>query len=458
MRKASKQISLTDDVHVTHHGGKNSVTGSCHELTIHGDGLLIDCGLFQGNDAVNKSLEIEFKISHICALVLTHAHIDHIGRLPWLLAKGFQGPIYCTYATAHLVPLMLDDGLRLQLDLTRVQRSRILERIKRQLQPAEYGSWVPIKSQQQSYFTYIRFSPAGHILGSAYVEVKLPTQEIAVFSGDLGPKNTPLLPDPLPPKRADYLFIETTYGNKQHESVEARSERLLTIIMKSLQNGGTIIIPAFSVGRTQELLYDIESLLYQKQLSDSLPIIVDSPMAAKITKAYRQYRKLWTAEAKGKRDAGRYPLGFRQCVVIDSHKEHIALVNRLASTGEPAIVIAASGMCMGGRVMDYLKALLPDSRSDVIFTGYQVKGTLGRQLQKKVKRVEIDNQSVAVQACIHTMSGYSAHADQQDLMSYITGCKDQLKQLHLIHGEKDAKEALVECISPYLEPPTRIVY
>lgn len=239
-------------------------------------------------------MEIEFRTSHIRALVLTHAHIDHIGRFPWLIAAGFQGSIYCTHATARRVPLILDDGLRLQLDLTRPQRARILERIKRQLKPVNYGSWVPVKSLERGYFTYIRFSPAGHILGSAFVEVKLPNQEVVVFSGDLGPKDTPLLPDPVPPKRADYLFIESTYGNRQHESVAARGERLLTIIMKSLRDGGTIIVPAFSVGRTQELLYTIESLLQKNQLSDSLPIIVDSPMAAQITKAYRQYRKLWS--------------------------------------------------------------------------------------------------------------------------------------------------------------------
>lgn len=453
---------LTDGVHVTHHGGKTSVTGSCHELNIQGDGLLIDCGLFQGNDAALGSLDIEFSIAHIRALVLTHAHIDHIGRLPWLVAAGFQGPIYCTHATAHLVPLMLDDGLKLQLDLTRSQRARILERIKRQLKPVDYGTWVPIKSGERGYFTYLRFSPAGHILGSAYIEVKLPNQEVVVFSGDLGPKNTPLLPDPVSPKRADYLFIESTYGNRQHESVAARSERLLTIIQSSLKDGGTIIIPAFSVGRTQELLYDIESLLHQKQLSGKLPIIVDSPMAAKITKAYRQYRKLWGREAKIKRNAGRYPLGFRQCVVIDGHREHLALVNRLASTGEPAIVIAASGMCSGGRVMDYLHALLPDIRTDVIFTGYQASGTLGRSLQHcsmqlQTSSVWIDDTEVSVKASIHTMSGYSAHADQQDLMDFIVGCKTNLKQLHLIHGDSKAKQGLVECVRPHLETVTRIV-
>ena len=457
MPHASKFVTLTDQVGVTHHGGKLSVTGSCHELTINSHSLLIDCGLFQGREAAHCSLDIEFNTGHIQALVLTHAHIDHIGRLPWLVAAGFHGPIYCTHATAHLVPLMLDDGLKLQLGLTRQQRVRILERIKRQLRPVDYATWVPVKTRCQGYFTYLRFRPAGHILGSAYVEIKLPNDEIAVFSGDLGPKNTPLLPDPLPPKRADYLFIESTYGNKQHESVQARSERLLTVISKSLQNGGAIIIPAFSVGRTQELLYDIESLLHQKQLSQSLPIIIDSPMAAKITTAYRQYRKLWTREAKSKRNAGRYPLNFSQCVVIDSHKAHVALVNRLASTGEPAIVIAASGMCMGGRVMDYLQALLPDARTDVIFTGYQAKGTLGRSLQKGDTRVWIGNAKVPVQASVHKMSGYSAHADQQDLIDYIVGCKAHLKQLHLIHGDRKAKQGLVECVTPYFQPVTRIV-
>ncbi|MDW2095463.1 MBL fold metallo-hydrolase, partial [Vibrio sp. 1866] len=183
---------------------------------------------------------------HIKALVLTHAHIDHIGRLPWLLGAGFKGPIYCTKATAELVPLMLEDGLKLQLGLNYHQRQQVLNVIKKQLRPHDYQQWLQLGKQ-----CYLRFQPAGHILGSAYVEFKLPNHEIIVFSGDLGPSNTPLLPDPKPPKRADHLFIESTYGNKEHEDIATRTERLNAIIDHALQDGGVILIPAFSVGRTQ---------------------------------------------------------------------------------------------------------------------------------------------------------------------------------------------------------------
>ncbi len=207
---------ISDIASVIHHGGKHTVTGSCHELKLTNGSILIDCGLFQGQDlhfgGRDGSLNIEFAIEPIKALVLTHSHIDHIGRLPWLLAAGFKGPIYCTQATAELVPLMLEDGLKLQLGLNYHQRQQVLNIIKKQLKPCDYQQWVELPDLAD-----VRFQPAGHILGSAYVEFRLPNDEVVVFSGDLGPSNTPLLPDPQPPKRADYLFLESTYGDKQHE-------------------------------------------------------------------------------------------------------------------------------------------------------------------------------------------------------------------------------------------------
>ncbi|MDA9558045.1 MBL fold metallo-hydrolase [Vibrio sp.] len=448
------------DFKVIHHGGKDTVTGSCHELQLFDStslyssatkaSLLIDCGLFQGKDlyirgkeSSERSLECDFAIKHINALVLTHAHIDHIGRLPWLLAAGFKGPILCTPATAELVPIMLDDGLKLQLGLNKGQRQRVLDLIKKRIKTVDYHQWHRIRLGQS--YVYIRFNPAGHILGSAYVECKLPNNEIIVFSGDLGPNDTPLLPDPTPPKRADYVFIETTYGNKVHESIADRRLRLGSIIQRSIQDGGTIIIPAFSVGRTQELLFDIEQLIYEKGISDQLPIIVDSPMAKAVTKSYRKYRKLWSKESKDKRQQGRHPLGFDQRIVVKDYKEHLRVVNRLASTGEPAIVIAASGMCQGGRVMGYLEALLSDERTDVIFAGYQAQGTLGRELQKGAelqhdnRQVTIGKKRVSVKAQVHTMSGYSAHADKKDLMQFMKGISSPIKEVHLIHGEPKVK-------------------
>ncbi|HIF5533276.1 TPA: MBL fold metallo-hydrolase RNA specificity domain-containing protein [Vibrio parahaemolyticus] len=428
---------------VLHHGGKDTVTGSCHELQLERGSILVDCGLFQGKDALlgrqNRSLTIEFSLTKVKALVLTHAHIDHIGRLPWLLAAGFRGKIYCTRATAELVPLMLADGLKLQLGLGQQQRQHILNLIKQRLVPCDYHNWISIKG-----LAYLRFQPAGHILGSAYLEFKLSNNEVVVFSGDLGPSNTPLLPDPIPPIKADYLFIESTYGDKHHESVKSRSTRLLSIIEHALEDGGVIVIPAFSVGRTQELLFDIEQLLYQESLHNALPVILDSPLAREVTKTYRRFKKLWGKEAKKRVVQHRHPLGFEQCITIETHAEHMRLVNRLASTSEPAIVVAASGMCEGGRVVNYLEALLPDSRNDVLFAGYQAEGTLGRQIQDGANTVEIAGKQIIVKAQIHTISGYSAHADQSDLIRFVEGIHPPPKEVHLIHGERVAKAELYQ--------------
>ncbi|MBE4203300.1 MBL fold metallo-hydrolase [Vibrio parahaemolyticus] len=428
---------------VLHHGGKDTVTGSCHELQLERGSILVDCGLFQGKDALlgrqNRSLTIEFSLTKVKALVLTHAHIDHIGRLPWLLAAGFRGKIYCTRATAELVPLMLADGLKLQLGLGQQQRQHTLNLIKQRLVPCDYHNWISIKG-----LAYLRFQPAGHILGSAYLEFKLSNNEVVVFSGDLGPSNTPLLPDPIPPVKADYLFIESTYGDKHHESVKSRSTRLLSIIEHALEDGGVIVIPAFSVGRTQELLFDIEQLLYQESLHNVLPVILDSPLAREVTKTYRRFKKLWGKEAKKRVVQHRHPLGFEQCITIETHAEHMRLVNRLASTSEPAIVVAASGMCEGGRVVNYLEALLPDSRNDVLFAGYQAEGTLGRQIQDGANTVEIEGKQIIVKAQIHTISGYSAHADQSDLIRFVEGIHPPPKEVHLIHGESVAKAELYQ--------------
>ena len=430
---------------VIHHGGKKTVTGSCHELRIDGQSILIDCGLFQGEDA--RPLEVEFDTHQLNALLLTHSHIDHIGRIPWLLATGFNQPIICTKATAAIAPLMIEDGLKLQ-GFSHQQRKQILKRIHSLIQPQAYNQWFPIppiphakkqKDHDRQNTLYARFQPAGHILGSAYIEVKLPNEEVVVFSGDLGPSNTPLLPDPVSPEQADYLFIESTYGASNHSNIAERADTLNRIIDHSLEDGGAILVPAFSVGRTQELLFDIENLIAERRLSSKLPIILDSPMAHKITRSYRQFKELWGEEAKQRLEAHRNPLAFEQCITVGDHRAHKKLVNRLKSTAEPAIVIAASGMCQGGRIMNYLSALLPDKRTDVILAGYQAHGTLGRALQQGEMSVEIDQAHVSVNAQIHTMSGYSAHAGQSDLIRFIDGIATPPKSIHLIHGEPNTQ-------------------
>ncbi|MGF1689460.1 MBL fold metallo-hydrolase [Photobacterium japonica] len=438
---------------IFHHGAYEGVTGSCHELRWKEYGILVDCGLFQGAEA-HKPLNIEFSIQHIQALLLTHCHIDHVGRIPWLLAAGFRGPIYATEATAALLPLMLDDGLKIQLNLNHAQRHQFIALVNSLLRPVPFDCLAPITLPSGDRIkTYFR--QAGHILGSAYIELELPDGHTVVFSGDLGPSNTPLLVDPCSPQKVDTLVLESTYGDRLHDRDTDRNVKLMQIISRSLQNGGVILIPAFSVGRTQELLFDIESMMAESSMLansepdnadaikwQNIPVILDSPLASQITQQYTHFQRLWAKEAKQKVTLGRHPLSFSQCVTVESHQEHEDLVRRLQSTGEPAIVVAASGMCTGGRILNYLKALLPDARTDVVMVGYQAPGTLGQRLLSGETSVDIQQISVPVAAQIHELSGYSAHADQAQLCEFVENIEQGPSTIHLVHGEARAQQCL----------------
>ncbi|MDX1303679.1 MBL fold metallo-hydrolase [Photobacterium sp.] len=445
---------------ITHHGARTGVTGSCHEVLVGEHGLLIDCGLFQGSENTG-SFDIEFSIGHIRGLLLTHCHIDHVGRIPWLLAAGYKGPIYATEATAALLPLMLEDGLKIQLGLNRSQCEHFTSVVKKKLIPIPYDCWAQLVLPSGEVVS-IRFQPAGHILGSAYIEMKMPDNQVVVFSGDLGPCNTPLLVDPQSPQQVDTLIIESTYGDTAHNSVSVREQQLKEIVQRSFTDGGTILIPAFSVGRTQELLFDIENIIAtavpgnQVVNWESIPIILDSPLAGEITQQYREFKQLWAREAKDRYQQGRHPLSFSQCITINSHADHQALVNRLKTTGEPAIVVAASGMCTGGRILNYLEALLADARTDVILVGYQARGTLGRELIQGREKVKINGNDIEVKAKIHQMEGYSAHADQADLLKFVDGIELGPKKIHVIHGDCEAQRALAEKLKA-VKPEAEVV-
>ncbi|PSV22733.1 MBL fold hydrolase [Photobacterium leiognathi subsp. mandapamensis] len=439
---------------IIHHGAKTGVTGSCHELVIGSSSLLIDCGLFQGKEANSRKFDIEFDIEHIQALLLTHCHIDHVGRIPWLLAAGFTGPIYATEATAALLPLMLEDGLKIQLGLSSAQCQQFTQLIKQKVRPVPYDCWAKLVLLNGESVA-IRFRQAGHILGSAYIEIKLPDQRIVVFSGDLGPSNTPLLSDPISPLSADVLVLESTYGDKPHHDVIERESQLRQLIEHSLRDGGAILIPAFSVGRTQELLFDIENILADvlsgsshdnehQKVWKTLPVILDSPLAQKITEQYRHFQELWSKEAKDRRYIGRHPLAFEQCITIEKHQDHVELVNRLKHSGEPAIIVAASGMCSGGRIMNYLEALLPDVRTDVILAGYQAIGTVGRQLLDQNNQIVINDKIVEVNAKVYGLSGYSAHAAQDDLVKFVEQIEDGPSVIRIVHGDKEAQSRLAD--------------
>lgn len=443
-----------------HHGAVDGVTGSCHEYRLSDDyAALIDCGLFQGAEVSASgsasSPQISFDIGHIKALIVTHVHIDHVGRIPYLLAAGFDGPIFCTKASATLLPLVLEDALKVGVTRDEKLISAFLARISRQLVPCEFKHWVALPASAAR--AKVRFQPAGHILGSAYVELchdtAIKRDYKTVFSGDLGAPYAPLLPAPKSPYGADQVVLESTYGNRLHEDRRNRIARLEKVLLHALQDNGTVLFPAFSIGRTQELLYELEAIIHRlrgqkihRQLRwDELQIIVDSPLAARFNSAYEQLKGSWDSEAKRRLTQGRHPLSFAQLHTVEHHQQHIDLVQFLKRSRQPAIVIAASGMCEGGRVVNYLKALLPDAVHQVVFVGYQARGTLGSAIMQygpKGGYVIIDNERIDIKAEIITLSGYSAHADQAGLMNFVGRMRRKPECVRIVHGDNDAKQAL----------------
>jgi len=449
---------------IIHHGGADGVTGSCHRLQISPDhAILIDCGLFQGEDLKGQSSferhQIEFSVDDVIALVVTHVHIDHIGRLPYLMAAGFKGPIICTPPSALLLPLVIEDALKIGFTRDRRLIERFLDTVEMHLDPSPYGAWKTLLNDER-YKVKVRLQNAGHILGSAYVEIDVEDERASldnryVFSGDLGPPDTPLLPDPTPLERADVLVLESTYGDRRHEGRRTRRAQLKEMIYRAQREGGSVVIPAFSIGRTQELLYEIETLLHERQEEEKGErplIIVDSPLAARFTEVYRDLKPWWDSEAKARLDQGRHPFSFDGLVTVDGHDDHLAMVEHLATTNTWAIVIAASGMATGGRVVNYLKRLLPDPRHTVLFVGYQAEGTPGRQIQraKRGNEVILDGGSVPVNAHVKSISGFSAHADQRNLIDFVSEHGRKVDNVRLVHGNGKSQRKLAKALEMHV--------
>lgn len=355
---------------------------------------------------------------------------------------------------------MLEDALKVGVTRDRALIERFLAVLTERLVAVPYGEWIRLFGDAR-----LRLQPAGHILGSAYVEFEADGQRL-VFSGDLGPPHTPLLVDAQPPERADVLVLESTYGDRHHEDRRTRQGRLKAVVEHALRDGGTVIVPAFSVGRTQELLYELEGIFAEAESEagaeagaqtgavgpwGSLQVVLDSPLAADFTKGYGQLRRHWDREARARLASGRHPLAFEQLVTVASHADHTRMVNYLAHRRQPALVLAASGMCAGGRVVNYLKAMVGDPRHDVLFVGYQAAGTPGRALQRFGPRggwVELDDERFAIRCGVHTLGGYSAHADQADLLAFVRGITaGPPKEIRLVHGDDGAKAALATALT-----------
>jgi metallo-beta-lactamase family protein len=458
-------------------GAAQTVTGSKHLLNVNGHRVLVDCGLFQGQKVLRERNwhNLPFEAASLDAVVLTHAHLDHSGYLPKLVAAGFRGRIFCTPGTLDLCRLVLPDAGRIQEEdareanrhgyskhqpalplFTESDAYRAIDR----LQPVGYERPIEVVPGVE-----VDFVPAGHLLGSAYARMRVvggnATAAVGasgtgvpadsdlriLFGGDLGRYSRPVLPDPTPIAEADILLVESTYGDRQHEP-DDDGERLAEIIQETARRGGKVIIPAFAIGRTEEVLYWIKRLEEQKRIP-VLPVFVDSPMAVDALKFYNDRRDELDAElgAAGGRALRTFATTRFQTVQTPEHSKEVT------ASKMPSIVISASGMATGGRVLHHLKAALPDARNTVLFVGFQAEGTRGRQLVDGARDVRIHGALVPVAATIVKIDSMSAHADQSEILRWLHGFTRPPRMTYLVHGEPGPMATLKQVIETQLGWP-----
>lgn len=409
--------------------------------------ILVDCGTVQGarKDEEENYKDFAFNASEIDYLFVTHAHIDHIGLIPKLCKEGFKGKIFATAPTIDLARITLEDSCKLlkrearELGKQPLYTKKDIEKALSLMRSAQYNKRRKLPGE-----IYFRLQDAGHILGSAIVELWVEGKKI-VFSGDLGNAPVPLLNPPAKISVADYVVVESTYGNRVHEDRIERKEILENVIEEVFGKRGVLMIPAFAVERTQELLFELNELVENNRIP-SIPIFIDSPLAIKITEVYKKYQNYFNKKAayliKSGDDLFKFP-GLR----LTESAEESKAINRIAP---PKIIIAGSGMSTGGRILFHEKMYLSDSRSCLLIISFQVKGSLGRKLLEGAKKVNIFNEDVLVRAKVISIGGYSSHADQKDLYNWLTGFSKPIKQVFAVHGEKEAAEDLVQLIKDHL--------
>ena len=441
----------TAGMRISFFGAAGEVTGSCYLLETGDARVLIDFGMHQGGASAEKRNRRRppLDAGNLDAVVVTHAHIDHTGRLPMLPDMGFDGPIYMTPATSELCGILLKDAAYLQgLDAARFSRRRRrqgrnpvrplydaqdVEKVLRLLSPVVYES-----PTQVAKGITIRFVEAGHILGSASIEMTVKENgrtTVIAFSGDLGPCGVPLLRDPMPIERADIVLLESTYGDRDHRSTDGTIEELAAILRSAKDDGGKVLIPAFAVGRTQLLIYYLGELHRAGKMDSA--VYIDSPMATSTTTLYRGHRDLFDDESWAIIESGDAPLNFPGLTFTRSADESRAL----NAIDGGAVVISASGMCTGGRIVHHLKHNLWKPSAHIVFVGYQARGTLGQRLVHGARSVRIMGEPIKVKAQIHTLGGFSAHAGRTGLMNWASSFRDRPPRLFLIHGEDKARKA-----------------
>lgn len=445
---------------ITFHGAVRTVTGSQHLIAVNGQKILLDCGLFQGSrrESYKRNQELPYDARDVDVLVLSHAHIDHSGNIPNLVKSGFRGDIICTYATRDLCAIMLRDSAKIQeYDIEYLNKKRA----RQNLPPLEpiYTMEDAVASLKQfigiGYDRPYRITPeitltfydAGHILGSAIVALDITDQEMKrdvrlVFSGDLGRPDRPILRDPTFVDDADVLLIESTYGNRNHEDIDEAGEELERVVNETTKRGGKIIMPAFAVGRTQELVYRLHQLVEARDVSPNLPVFVDSPLAIDATGIYRLHPEAYDEEIAEFMVENGDPFGFEMMRYTRSTRES----KELNFLHEPAIIISASGMAEAGRILHHLKNNIEDARNTVLITGWQAPNTLGRRLVEHVPRVRIFGEEYDLRAQVAVINGFSAHADRQELLAWTGHMEQRPQHTFIVHGEEEASFALADAL------------
>ena len=463
---------------VTFCGATKTVTGSNFLVEGAGKKFLVDCGLYQGGakDEIKNEEPFPYDINEIDFMLLTHAHIDHSGRIPKLYKEGYRNPIYATNATCDLCAIMLPDSGHIQETETEWKNRKRIRRGEEELVPI-YDAETAAKSLElfkgEPYNQiieldddiHVRFNDAGHMLGSSTIEIWIRENgenKKIVFSGDLGNNDIPLLAEPTMIQDADFLVMESTYGNRLHIKNENKAETFINIVTDTIKNGGTVVIPSFAVGRTQEILYELNKIKDSEddspeferkyRLLMNTPVYVDSPLAISATEVFKENMDLFDEETQELIKRGDNPLEFPGLKFTQTVEESKAL----NESDESAIIISASGMCEVGRIKHHLKHNIWNPKNTILFVGYQAPGTLGRKIVDGAKTVKIFGEEVAVNARVEYIEGYSGHADQAGLLHFVDSFVKKPNHIFLVHGEEESQKALRDKINENFDLPVSI--